>query len=70
MLRQTLESDTIRSVGYQANYQTLEIETSDGHIYQYFIVPVSAYLALMNAESHERYFSDYIKGHYPFRKKH
>jgi hypothetical protein len=69
LLRQTLESTTIRSVGYQAAYQTLEIEMSDGHVFQYFIVPVSAYLALMNAASHERYFSDYIKGHYPFRKK-
>ena len=68
MIRQTVSSSNIRSIGYDAKSQTLEIEFQDGDIYQYFSIPKSIYNALMSASSYGSYFHCYIKDQYQWTK--
>ena len=46
----------------------LTIEFNSGGIYEYYNVPRSEYIGLMNAGSHGRYFHVYIKNHYNYRR--
>lgn len=55
-------SSNLKSVGYDANSSTLEIEFHSGGIYRYADVPASEYRALMSADSKGRYFNAHIKG--------
>jgi len=64
MIRQPVSSSNIRSIGYDAKSQALEIEFHSGGIYQYFNVPESIYSALMSASSHGSYFHRHIEDRY------
>jgi hypothetical protein len=66
--RIVVESNYLRSVGYDASSQILEIEFQKGDIYQYIDVPLDVYTDLMNAPSHGRYFNTNIKEVYSYRK--
>lgn len=61
MERQKVESSNLESVGYQAPSMILEIEFKNGGIYQYFNVPESIFIDLMNASSHGSYFHANIR---------
>jgi hypothetical protein len=63
--RQPVDSTNLRSVGYDAEQQILEVEFTSGSVYQYFNVPVAVYEALMSASSNGTYHSQWIK--YNFR---
>lgn len=65
MQRQYVDSSNLRSVGYDAEQQILEIEFASGSVYQYFDVPAAVYEALMSASSKSAYHSQWIK--YNFR---
>ncbi len=66
--RITVESDYLRSVGYDSSNQVLEIEFQRGEVYQYKEVPAAVYTDLMNAPSHGKYFNANIKDVYPYLK--
>lgn len=68
MIRQSVSSSDIRSIGYVSKSQTLEIEFHSGSTYQYFDVPESIYNALMSASSHGSYFHSHIKDRYQWTK--
>ena len=69
MQRVGVSSSNLRSVGYDASTQTLEVEFLNGGLYQYFGVPASVHAGLMAASSHGSYFDAHIKkGPYRFRK--
>jgi len=68
MDRQPVQSSNLRSIGYDQNTNTIEIEFNDGGIYQYFNVPESIYLALMEAVSKGTYFHDNIKQRYKYKR--
>lgn len=61
LLRNSVESSNINSIGYDSKNEILEIEFNHGAVYQYFDVPENVYEALMNADSHGRYFDRNIK---------
>lgn len=61
-------SSNIRSVGYEADIEILEIEFTSGNIYQYFDVPEREYEELMNAASIGKYFNRKIKDNYRYRQ--
>jgi hypothetical protein len=63
-----VESTYLRSVGYDAVGQILEIEFRRGEIYQYIDVPAAIYTELMNAPSHGKYFNTNIKEAYSHRR--
>ncbi len=66
--RIAVESNYLRSVGYDSSNQILEIEFQKGEVYQYIDVPPEVYTELMNAPSHGRYFNANIKEVYAYRK--
>jgi KTSC domain len=59
--RTAVRSTALRSVGYDEDSQTLEIEFTSGAVYQYFDVPPEVYRGLMAAESHGRYFNQAVR---------
>lgn len=61
MWRERIQSEALRSVGYDAESRTLEIEFASGLVYQYFDVPEDVYEGLMAAPSHGEYFGRHIR---------
>ncbi len=51
MNREPVESSMIRSVGYDAATETLEVEFTSGTVYQYVEVPPEVHRELMEAGS-------------------
>lgn len=68
MNRKNVSSTNIRSVGYDPESSTLEIEFHSGGIYQYLSVPKATYDELMRASSHGSYFHIHIREHYKWVK--
>lgn len=61
-------SSNIASVGYDQATQTMEVEFTNGNIYQYFDVPEIVYQELMRAESAGKFLNAQIKGVYRFAR--
>jgi len=68
MNRDNVSSSNLRSVGYEEGTFTLEIEFHGGGIYQYFEVPESVYLGLMQASSKGQYFHQNIKNSFRYKR--
>lgn len=66
MVRHSVSSSNLHSMGYSTINMVLEIEFNTGAVYQYFNVPANIYQALMSASSHGRYFDAYIKYTYRY----
>ena len=64
MERKKVSSSQIRSVGYDAGAQTLEVELSDGSIWQYSRVPSETHRRLLAAPSIVSYYRDNIEEEY------
>ncbi|MGH7511214.1 MAG: KTSC domain-containing protein [Gemmatimonadales bacterium] len=60
MLRQVVESQIIKSVGYDRHTATLEVEFRNGWIYEYDDVPQRVHADLMAAPSHGKYLKRHI----------
>jgi hypothetical protein len=54
------------SVGYDRDGLVLETELTSGAIYQYFDVPESVFLELMNADSLGKYYNKNIRNNYRY----
>lgn len=61
MERKKVNSSQIRSVGYDPSAQLLEVEMSDGTIWQYSRVPSETYRRLMAAPTIASYYRDQIE---------
>lgn len=68
MHREQVSSSNIKSIGYESNLKTLEIEFKDGGIYQYFNVRSDIYKKLISAISIGSFFHKYIKDNYGWKK--
>ncbi|MDE9590323.1 KTSC domain-containing protein [Xenorhabdus bovienii] len=68
MNRVPVSSSNLLSVGYDSTTLTLEIAFHNGGIYQYDGVPADVHQGLMSAPSKGKYFHQYIKNVYPYRK--
>jgi len=68
VIRESVISTELRSVGYEAESLILEVEFRTGGIYHYFGVPAAAHAALMSAPSKGRYFNAYIRSIYPYQR--
>ncbi len=66
--RKKVNSSQIRSVGYDAGGQTLEVELSDGSIWQYSRVPSEVHRRLLAAPSIVSYYRDNIEEEYSRRR--
>jgi hypothetical protein len=68
MNRIPVSSSNISSVGFDADTLTLEIEFTNGNIYQYFDVPSTVYEELLQADSKGQFLSTQIKGVYRYAR--
>lgn len=68
MLKQSVASTNLMSVGYDERTQTLEVEFLNGRVYQYYGVPENMHTQLMQAGSKGQFFNTYIRNSYPFSR--
>lgn len=66
--RDSVKSSMIRSVGYDSENHTLEIEFHHGRIYRYLGVPEFLYRGLMVARSKGSFFNTRIADRYPHQQ--
>jgi len=64
MERQFVESSMIKSIGYDAQSSTLEIEFNSGAVWQYFDFPESLWYEFESSESKGKFFHGQIKNQY------
>ena len=64
MIRESVQSSMITSIGYDENTSTLEVEFNSGAIWQYYDVPGSIYYDMMNSGSLGKFFHSNIKRQY------
>ncbi len=64
MERETVNSSTVLSIGYEPTSETLEVEFKNGGIYQYYNVPEPIYQSLMTSDSKGKFLHVYIKPAY------
>jgi hypothetical protein len=62
IVRASIQSSCIASVGYSGATKTLEVEFSSGAVYRYFEVSYETHGAFMSAASKGSYFNRHIKG--------
>ncbi|GAA2245982.1 hypothetical protein GCM10010430_29900 [Kitasatospora cystarginea] len=68
MVRDHVASSCLRSVGYDARAQVLELEFVSSAVYRYTAVPRRVHRELLDASSLGRYFNRAIMGRYEYRK--
>ncbi|MCC7548482.1 MAG: KTSC domain-containing protein [Burkholderiales bacterium] len=64
MERRKVSSSQIRSIGYDGSSQLLEVEMSDGTIWQYSRVPTEVHRRLLAAPTIASYYRDNIEEEY------
>ncbi len=64
MDRKNIDSEMIRSIGYDEDTSTLEIEFNSGAVWQYFDFPESSWYEFDAAESKGKFFHRVIKNQY------
>lgn len=68
MERTNVRSSNLKSIGYDEETETLEIEFKGGSVYQYTNVPKGIHASLMNASSHGKYVHRFIRERYPTKR--
>ncbi|TAK87301.1 MAG: KTSC domain-containing protein [Aquabacterium sp.] len=68
MNREPVASSNIASIGYDATSETLEVEFTNGALYQYYNVPQALAEQLMQAGSKGQFLHYSIKNAYPFSR--
>ncbi len=61
MQRQPVSSSNLESVGYEASSQTLKVAFLSGAVYEYYNVPETVYVGLLNAGSKGTYLDTFVK---------
>jgi hypothetical protein len=68
MERKRVNSSRVRSVGYDEKDQMLEVELSNGQVYQYSKVSPEVYRRFMNAPNPSTFFDDKIAEEYSSKR--
>jgi hypothetical protein len=68
MERELVSSSTVVSIGYDATTETLEVEFTNGGVYQYYNVPVSLHAQFMESSSKGQFLHTYIRNAYPYSR--
>lgn len=64
----TVESSTLKAVGYDQTQSRLRVEFLDGSVYEYFSVPSKIHSDLMGADSHGQYFNKFVRKCFRYKK--
>lgn len=68
MKRQSVDSTSLASIGYDAETSTLEVAFRHGGVYRYFGVPARVHHELLTADSMGNYLVHSIKPTYPVER--
>jgi len=68
MLRKRVNSSKVRSIGYDEKTRTLEVEMSNGEVFQYGGVYPEVYRQFMAAPNPSAFFDDKIAEEYSARR--
>ncbi|MEM7282276.1 MAG: KTSC domain-containing protein [Pseudomonadota bacterium] len=63
-----MQSKAIRSAGFDAESNTLEVEFTTGAVYRYYLVPKSVYDWLLRVKSKSAFLERNIKNHFQYRR--
>ncbi len=61
MLRQVVDSSSLRSIGYDHATETLEVEFNNGGVYRYSAVSADTWNELRHAASKGKFFQDHVR---------
>jgi KTSC domain len=62
------ESKLLASSAYDAGKHILYLRFLSGDVYRYFEFPEEQYREFLDAESHGRYFLNYIRNHFRYER--
>ena len=65
MLRQVVESSSLRSIGYDRATATLEVEFKNGGVYRYANVPLQLWSEFRDSDSKGKFFLDQVRDRFP-----
>jgi hypothetical protein len=68
VLRDPVASTNIASMGYDEATQTLEIEFTNGTVYQYYNVNAALFEQFRTAGSKGQFLNAYIRNAYPYSR--
>jgi hypothetical protein len=68
MITTPVESTTLRTIGYDADRELLQLEFHNGATYQYFNVPSEIHQGLLQAASKGAYFNRFIREKFAYSK--
>ena len=68
MNREAVSSSSVTSIGYDSESSTLEVEFSNGSVYQYFDVPEQFHRELMSGGSIGKVLNSIIKGQFRYAR--
>jgi hypothetical protein len=66
--RHRVESSSLASVGFSPEHNILEVEFRNGHVYEYFGVPLALYEQLLAADSKAAFMNRFIRNRFPQRR--
>ena len=69
MERSPIASSNLATVGYDAESYVLEVEFTNGHVYQYFDVPETVFQELLTAGSPGNYLNTQVKPNYRYARQ-
>jgi KTSC domain len=64
VLREVVDSSSLRSIGYDRKTQTLEVEFKNGGVYRYSEVPLELWTRLQKAASKGKFLQDNVRDHF------
>jgi hypothetical protein len=65
VLREVVESSSLRSIGYDRKTRILEVEFASGGIYRYDDVPAELWSELRQSPSKGKFFQECIRDRFP-----
>ena len=68
MVITTVESSTLRTIGYDTDRELLQLEFHNHTMYQYFHVPAEIHEGLLQAPSKGAYFNRFIRKKFAYSK--
>jgi hypothetical protein len=68
-LRTSIESSSLLAIAYSKEQRIMEAEFRSGDTYRFYLVPLSAYEALIRSDSVGAHFNRSVKDKYPFTKR-
>jgi hypothetical protein len=68
MNRDPIASSNVASAGYDASSETLEVEFTNGSVYQYYNVDAFLYEQFQQAPSKGQFLNTNIKNAYPYSR--